>query len=58
MKKINFFTTTNIFIEDNLNEFTLEEVIRHIKENGIYRPMPTSLQSLDEAVRIFKPSSK
>jgi len=34
MKKINFFTTTNIFIEDNLNEFTLEEVIRHIKENG------------------------
>lgn len=30
----------------------------YIKENGIYRPMPTRLQSLDEAVRIFKPSSK
>ncbi len=30
----------------------------YIKEDGIYRSVPTNLQSLDEAVRIFKPSSK
>ncbi len=27
----------------------------YIKENGVYRPEPTNLQSLDEAIRLFKP---
>jgi hypothetical protein len=29
----------------------------YIKENGIYRPKPTNLQSLDEAVMVFKPQT-
>ncbi len=29
----------------------------YIKENGIYRPKPINLQSLDEAIRIFKPQN-
>jgi transglutaminase-like putative cysteine protease len=29
----------------------------YIKENGVYRPQPTNLQSLDEAIRVFKPQT-